>query len=473
MIGFPSPLLPPTLCSSPFPSPSVLCSFVYIIYYPIYLFPGKFHHSQCPALPHVLGTLGLAVTYCCRGEEENVMMTIAQKCNLNLFCLPDPIPAGLMEECLEWDVEVKAAEPSARPVSAPRLPLEKAALKPDRERPRAVQSHAAPPDPAASPAITAKSKRSKPKLSRKDPGNWLHPEQAEPPNSAQPLGPGTKALQTSGQSGSSKPQGKEASQSPLPKIPCLSSFKAQLPSKTWTFAELVEDYEHFIKEGLEKHVQVIRHYTGPEEQTGPPQNGPAERRESEDGERAPVSQVQSEYSDSEGDSYSSGASSSCKGNESHLEGSSDSQAQEDGRDVDPGDWILPSQGPKVRATPGPEPEGPPQIHTRRLGKGQSAKQSAKRSRKRVAQRSPCPFQRELREESWDDCPGDRAADRLRGFGSDPQSYENYWRSYYQAWQHYYMSASHLYSRNLQRHSNWMTAYHMNAVYLQELMRGDL
>jgi hypothetical protein len=35
-----------------------------------------------------LGTLGLTVTYCCRGEEENMMMKIAQKCNINLLPLP-------------------------------------------------------------------------------------------------------------------------------------------------------------------------------------------------------------------------------------------------------------------------------------------------------------------------------------------------------------------------------------------------
>ncbi|XP_016094857.1 probable ATP-dependent RNA helicase DDX20 [Sinocyclocheilus grahami] len=34
------------------------------------------------------GTLGVAVTYCCHGEEENKMMAIAQKCSLNLIHLP-------------------------------------------------------------------------------------------------------------------------------------------------------------------------------------------------------------------------------------------------------------------------------------------------------------------------------------------------------------------------------------------------
>lgn len=45
----------------------------------------------CPTdlnLCFIVGTLGLAVTYCCRGEEENMMMKIAQKCNLQLLSLP-------------------------------------------------------------------------------------------------------------------------------------------------------------------------------------------------------------------------------------------------------------------------------------------------------------------------------------------------------------------------------------------------
>jgi len=36
----------------------------------------------------ISGTLGVAVTYCCHGEEENKMMAIAQKCSLNLTHLP-------------------------------------------------------------------------------------------------------------------------------------------------------------------------------------------------------------------------------------------------------------------------------------------------------------------------------------------------------------------------------------------------
>lgn len=46
------------------------------------------------ALLCLTGTLGLAVTYCCRGEEENTMMAIAQKCNLQLLPLPGGLCAG-------------------------------------------------------------------------------------------------------------------------------------------------------------------------------------------------------------------------------------------------------------------------------------------------------------------------------------------------------------------------------------------
>lgn len=42
--------------------------------------------NQNPTL--FTGTQGLAVTYCCHGEEENKMMAIAQKCGLNLSALP-------------------------------------------------------------------------------------------------------------------------------------------------------------------------------------------------------------------------------------------------------------------------------------------------------------------------------------------------------------------------------------------------
>lgn len=47
------------------------------------------------SLCFVTGTLGLAVTYCCRGEEENMMMKIAQKCNLRLLPLPGTSVSGV------------------------------------------------------------------------------------------------------------------------------------------------------------------------------------------------------------------------------------------------------------------------------------------------------------------------------------------------------------------------------------------
>uniref|UniRef100_A0A4W6FN26 RNA helicase n=1 Tax=Lates calcarifer TaxID=8187 RepID=A0A4W6FN26_LATCA len=57
------------------------------------------------------GTQGLAVTYCCHGEEENKMMAIAQKCGLSLSRLPSAIEPGLMDEPCDWDVCTEAATP--------------------------------------------------------------------------------------------------------------------------------------------------------------------------------------------------------------------------------------------------------------------------------------------------------------------------------------------------------------------------
>lgn len=56
---------------------------------PAALWPCCQFTALCPT-----GTLGLAVTYCCRGEEENTMMKIAQKCNLQLL----PLPGGFCAE---------------------------------------------------------------------------------------------------------------------------------------------------------------------------------------------------------------------------------------------------------------------------------------------------------------------------------------------------------------------------------------
>ncbi|XP_010126527.1 PREDICTED: probable ATP-dependent RNA helicase DDX20, partial [Chlamydotis macqueenii] len=222
------------------------------------------------------GTLGLSVTYCCRGEEENMMMKIAQKCNLQLLPLPEPIPPGMMDQFEDGEVEVK-------PVT-----------------------HTSDNSSVEGPKKALKQKQVK---------KYTNSAKTE--------------------------KDEEALRKSLPRIPCLSSFKTQ-QNNPWSFSEFVEDYEYFIKEGLEREVEILRSYSGPGEQGEHSRNGDVEWKE-----------------------------------------------------VD----------------------------------------------------------------SWDD-----------GVPYEAWSYKNYWKSYYQAWQNHYAAVS--YYRKSYRQFNWRSAYHVNSVYLQELLKSD-
>lgn len=420
------------------------------------------------------GTLGLTVTYCCRGEEENMMMKIAQKCNINLLPLPDPIPAGLMEECLDCDVEVKAAMHTYSSPSISTQSPKKQVQKPERafQSQRTPGSHMPSPRNTSVSTLSAKSKHGKQKLPVKSHSECGILEKAAPP---QELGYTThpeeqvkNSVQTSAEdsSSTSQHQAKETSPGSLPKIPCLSSFKVHQPSAL-TFAELVEDYEHYIKEGLEKPVEIIRHYTGPGAQTVNPQNGFVRNRVSADRVQMLVSSSQSGDSESESDSCSSRTSSQSKGNKSYLEGSSDTQLK-DSECTSVGGPLSLEQIQNGNDIPTQvEYQESPETQVKARHK-EGANQRSKPSRRNPPRRSSYRVQTEAQEEGWHDCHRETNAS-----SSDPyQDYEEYWRAYYRAWQEYYAAASHSYYWNAQRHPSWMAAYHMNTVYLQEMMRGN-
>lgn len=421
------------------------------------------------------GTLGLTVTYCSRGEEENMMMKIAQKCNINLLPLPDPVPPGLMEECLDCDVEVKAALHTRSIPSLPTQTPQKQVQKPER----AFQTQRIPGNQMPSPrntsvsALSAKSKHSsKQKPPVKSPSECGIIEKAAPPEE---LGCNTQTeeqVKSSDQtaaedfSSSSQQQAKEASSGPLPKIPCLSSFKVHEPC-TLTFAELVEDYEHYIKEGLEKPVEIIRHYTGPGAQTVNPHNGFVRNHISEDRAQILASSSQSGDSESESDSCSSRTSSQSKGTKSYLEGSSDTQLKES--ECTPVGGPLPLEQ-VVSGNDAPsqvECQESPETPVKARHK-EGASQRSKQSRRNPPRRSSYRAQTEPQEEAWYDCQRETDA----SFSDTYQDYEEYWRAYYRAWQEYYAVASHSYYWNAQRHPSWMAAYQMNTVYLQEMMRSN-
>ncbi|PNJ46327.1 DDX20 isoform 1 [Pongo abelii] len=420
------------------------------------------------------GTLGLTVTYCCRGEEENMMMRIAQKCNINLLPLPDPIPSGLMEECVDWDVEVKAAVHTYGIASVPNQPLKKQIQKIERtlQIQKAHGDHMASSRNNSVSGLSVKSKNNtKQKLPVKSHSECGIIEKAASPKELGCDRQSEEQMKNSVQtpvekSTNSQHQVKEALPVSLPQIPCLSSFKIHQPY-TLTFAELVEDYEHYIKEGLEKSVEIIRHYTGPGDQTVNPQNGFVRNKVTE--QRVPVlaSSSQSGDSESDSDSYSSRTSSQSKGNKSYLEGSSDNQLK-DSESTPVDDHISLEQPPNGIDTPNPEEyqESPGiQIKTRHK---EGASQRAKQSRRNLPRRSSFRLQTEAQEDDWYDCHRETHL----SFSDTYQDYEEYWRAYYRAWQEYYAAASHSYYWNAQRHPSWMAAYHMNTIYLQEMMHGN-
>ncbi|XP_059946242.1 probable ATP-dependent RNA helicase DDX20 [Mesoplodon densirostris] len=420
------------------------------------------------------GTLGLTVTYCCRGEEENMVMKIAQKCKINLLPLPDPIPPGLMEECLDWDVEVEAAMHTYGLASIPTQtlkPIQK--IESTFQTQKAHGNHMASSRNTSVSALSVKSKNNtKQKLPVKSHSECGIIEKAMSPKElgcAVQLEEQMKnSVQTSVEnSANSQHQVKEASVS-LPKIPCLSSFKTHLPC-TLTFAELMEDYEHYIKEGLEKPVEVIRHYTGPGDQTVNPQNGFVRNRITEDSVQILASSSQSGDSESDSDSYSSRSSSQSKGSKSYLEGSSDTQLK-DTESIPVGGHISLEQPLNGNDTPRlVEYQESPEIQIKaRHKEGANHDQRAKQSRRTLRRRSSYRLHTEPQEDGW----YDRHRETHPSFSNTCQDYEEYWRAYYWAWQEYYAAASQSYYWNAQRHPSWMAAYHMNTIYLQEMMRGN-
>ncbi|XP_020033127.2 probable ATP-dependent RNA helicase DDX20 isoform X1 [Castor canadensis] len=419
------------------------------------------------------GTLGLTVTYCCRGEEENMMMKIAQKCNINLLPLPDPIPPGLMEECLDWDVEVKAAMHTYGLASISTQPPKKQIQKVERTfQPQKIHSnHMTSSRHTSVSALPVQSKNTKQKLlvkshsecgirekatSPKEVGHAIQLEE-QTKNSVEPLVENST---------SSQHRVKEALPGSLPQIPCLSSFKIHQPC-TLTFAELVDDYDHYIKEGLEKPVEIIRHYTGPGDQTVNPQNGFVRSRVSEDRVQILASSSQSGDSESDSDSYSSRTSSQSKGNKSYLEGSSDTQLKDS--ESTPVDGHI-SLGQPLNGNNTSTPEEcqeSPEIQIKARHK-EGSNQRSKQSRRNLPKRSSYRLQTEPQADSWHDCHRETHP----SFSDTYQDYEEYWRAYYRAWQEYYAAASQSYYWNTQRHPSWMAAYHMNTVYLQEMMHGN-
>ncbi|XP_066479870.1 probable ATP-dependent RNA helicase DDX20 [Tiliqua scincoides] len=397
------------------------------------------------------GTLGLAVTYCCRGEEETMMMKIAQKCNLRLLPLPEPIPPELMDQFEGWDVEVTAVPYPNASLHASLLP----AKRPEGTGQNKAASTSVQSCPVAceSPAAAKSKQDLGQKRSLKS--RTEHAKAKAAPRNPQPSHSTTQQkcqmesdLQTAGQRHKLE-QEQEALKSMLPKIPCLSSFKNQQSTSTCSIAELIEDYEYFIKEGLEREVEIIRSYSGPGEQHQHPESDAVDCATVESSKPAATAAASAGELDSDSSSSTSGASICSEEDQLSVQVSSDTQQRD--HDVLSTEETL--QRCAGRSSTSPKQE-----------KFQEAPCLPKKIKPNMKQSRPInqphpvkSFKRETVEYAP---PGNR----------EDMSYEDYWKAYYWAWQEYYAANSHSYYQMYQKRLSRWSAYRANEVYFQELLK---
>ncbi|KAK7884224.1 hypothetical protein WMY93_027347 [Mugilogobius chulae] len=182
------------------------------------------------------GTQGLAVTYCCHGEEENKMMAIAQKCGLNLSALPPSLDPSLMEEACDWDICTDASNAD--------VPAFTTVSKTEKKR----RTHEMPEQ--KDKTSTATKRRGIQENSKHKRGNDGDPNLYPKTQSPKPF----NRSPTVSHNLSLKEQ-----QEALPKIPPLSSFKT-CNSRFITFEEAQRDFQTFITKGLGRTVEVIRQF---------------------------------------------------------------------------------------------------------------------------------------------------------------------------------------------------------------------
>ncbi|NXX41628.1 DDX20 helicase, partial [Tricholaema leucomelas] len=397
------------------------------------------------------GTLGLSVTFCCRGEEENMMMKIAQRCNLQLLPLPEPIPPGLMDHLEAGEVEVKPVTQMCASVTSDTVclaPKEPVLQKSFSEAPQPLSDLAGDNWKAEKPLKQKQNKRCTNPAKREK-------RSGKPQTSSCGMEQRSRIRSGSGGDGHQNAQAadEETLKKNLPRIPCLSSYKTQ-PSSPWSFSGFVEDYEYFIKEGLKREVEIVRSYSGPGEQGELPRNGDAEWQERECSTEVVVNGTVSADSDSLDSSRTSSSS---------MENSFCSEALSDTgeRNAAPTAQRAHAGFHPTAEKPQEPSRAPKQNQARKKVERQNGK--PKKSHSHPSQQAPRPSTRQREDNScssWDD-----------GGPCEDLSYKSYWKSYYQAWQSYCAAVAHY--RRSYRQLSWLNAYHFNNVYLQELLKsGD-
>nr|XP_057941744.1 probable ATP-dependent RNA helicase DDX20 [Doryrhamphus excisus] len=383
------------------------------------------------------GTQGLAVTYCCHGEEENKMMAIAQKCGLCLSALPATIDSGLMTEQCDWDVCAEASTPDIQAQLFSKIEKKKG-------RPKA--SSLVDRSPAPCPIMEDAQDTRRPKI----------------PNT--PAKHGVEA-----HSGNAFPKTTRSSkefQDTLPKIPPLSSFKSSR-SRFVTFEEAQRDFHEFITTGLGRSVEVIREFTGQED--GSTHNGQRHTITLDDDDDDGSQKCLSAKCSSDVQMESTGGHfEKSPGNENNRNPTEISHGCASGEPtVEP----IPSEDsitfPTTHKTTSPQLENFESTIKADSHANNKPAQTKKHRKVKVEKRSRRKqenineyYKSQTDEEEYDE-EGDDSAD-------------TYWRAWYSAWNDYYSSLSPFQGQGYQHYysaaHNWMAAYRMNTVYMEELLK---
>ncbi|KAM8829705.1 putative ATP-dependent RNA helicase DDX20 [Synchiropus picturatus] len=375
------------------------------------------------------GTQGLAVTYCCHGEEENKMMAIAQKCDLSLSALPSTLDASLMEEPCDWDVCSEASTPGAR------AQLFSKAEKSRRTKPGK-------PEPTSSKDADQSGR----KLSKK--GQAVpKPDSGAPPRAS----PVQEVVLDRPPQAMLK---REELQEELPKIPPLSSFKKSAVA-FMTLEEAEKDFQTFIRSGLGRSVEVIRDFRG----SGDGNDGHKELITLYDDGTQVVSlpskspaQSSSSESDMEAEQQDDGTPDVVPHLPKGLRTTPVKVEPEASDEINPQNQTLKTRSlPPQHHEPRSKPDSRGEARTRGQA-GRTKNESIGKGTKKISEKLErvCePEDDDDDEEEWDA--------------------ESYWRACYQAWNDYYASMSPFQSYYHSTHS-WMAAYRMNAVYMEELLK---
>ncbi|MCI4380725.1 hypothetical protein PGIGA_G00243480 [Pangasianodon gigas] len=432
------------------------------------------------------GTLGVAVTYCCHGEEENKMMAIAQKCSLALSPLPDPIPAGLMEEPCDWNVIVQ-------PPSKNDLALSLGSNV-EKKQPKSEQTVSkAPKEPRHTLLTKEQTERRSPARTQKSSSDR---NKGKKPVTTPDLLPSAENLEPH------PALTRKEMQEALPKIPPLPSFKPQ-GVRPVSFTEAMADFENFMTNGPGQSVEIIRQYGTHDEVTTMADEQHKNSADSSAGIDGACIKSYSKHEeqvlmDGIAQSQRSVGSSSCPVTSRCMSGSSssslDSESEmETEQKTDASASSSLSSAPHlncglqhiakssthaastakqpIKLRPSPSK---PQIKTHHPNNHAQALQHCKS--RSVSEEKRAGKTAKVKEGSWrtqrrtqeedddDDEEEDNESSQEEGNGHE----QDYWRACYQAWEEYYnsLSSAHYYHS----HYNWLAAYRMNAVYMMEMMK---